>query len=1223
MTPEAGGEQGLAVKDQGAAGIVPVSKTAAGVSMRDRRSSLESMNAGRRRRSGVALDELDYTLDRLEGRLDRSSPRETLYERQPRRREIARERFHERAAPAYGDVAGGMHELREDLRQQISAELHSEFAALTGEIGRALKNSAPASQTADLNAEFERLSAMMHRLSEQSDDRQAHMLRLEREDMKKALDLLAREDTVRSFDRRWGELDRRFSEMAGRLAAPRPAAADPALRTLASRIEEIGGAVAALPNSGALRSLEDKMRMLQGAVDRFSRQQEQPGKGMLDAIEERLDELSRAVAVSVSQPRAAAFDPEPFERLEARISSLARQIGEATQQDATRDLSDQLAALSHRVEDLAHRIDLPEHAIERLAGQIGSIAERLDHAPALPNLDTVFHGLENRIASMASLLEQRHEDALAHGRALFRDLETRIDDVAARIDTERPASGSDDQFIAAMDARFAELAAHFERQVAATPKSDDDALRNLEDRLERRLDTISSRIESSAGAAAVDTDLIRSLEAQIAGLAEHISRPAAPRENDDIQPRLDRIEQSIAGSRNDVLEAARRAAEEAVRNFSGNAAEGELVAGLADDLKSLEALTRRSDDRNAKTFEAIHDTLLKIVDRLGAIEKDRAMPPAAPTPKPAPAREMVLETARTPSLAPADEMLTPAAIGTAEAGEPAAGRTSLLGGLARALSRSGKAGAQPVSEPAMADAAEAVTDGEAPSIELDPPYDPGLANQPLEPGSGGPDLNAIMRRVRDERARPVRGAAADASRADFIAAARRAAQAAAAEAGTMKSRQAAGTEKEKTGAGSFFRNRRKPLLMGAAAILIALAALQGSRMFLSGNSGPQQAAAPAPAAIAALSEEDVGSADAPVETSAQAVRMAGETSVADDVAPVRETAVAEDDWLDMETTSAAPAEQVGIAPEPATPIASPDEMAEVEILPEPDTGSLAAIPLDAGPVVLREAAAAGDPKAFYEIGNRYAEGRGVAEDMAKAAEWYEKAAGQGLAPAQYRLGSFYEKGIGVSRDIAAAKRWYERAAGHGNASAMHNLAVLHAMGADGATDNDAAARWFQRAAEFGVRDSQFNLGILAAKGVGMPQNLEEAYKWFTLVARAGDKDAADKRDEIARALRPEQLETARAAAELWRAKDLDAEANAVEIPESWSESQATTASIDMRAAVRNIQQILNAGNYDAGAEDGLMGQKTRSAIAAFQKDNGMKATGEVDEALVRALLEKR
>ena len=189
---------------------------------------------------------------------------------------------------------------------------------------------------------------------------------------------------------------------------------------------------------------------------------------------------------------------------------------------------------------------------------------------------------------------------------------------------------------------------------------------------------------------------------------------------------------------------------------------------------------------------------------------------------------------------------------------------------------------------------------------------------------------------------------------------------------------------------------------------------------------------------------------------------------------------------------------------------------------------------------------------------------------------------------------------------------------------MHNLAVLFAMGADGAADNDVRRPdGSSQAADLGVKDSQFNLGILAAKGVGMPQDLEESYKWFALVAKAGDRDAGAKRDEIANALRPEQLERARATTELWKPKPVKAEANSFEVPEAWTESQAKTASVDMKKAVRNIQVILNKNGYDAGGADGVMGGKTKTAIAAFQKDNGMEPTGEIDEKLVRVLLEKK
>ncbi|MEI9415441.1 SEL1-like repeat protein, partial [Mesorhizobium sp. Cs1321R2N1] len=282
------------------------------------------------------------------------------------------------------------------------------------------------------------------------------------------------------------------------------------------------------------------------------------------------------------------------------------------------------------------------------------------------------------------------------------------------------------------------------------------------------------------------------------------------------------------------------------------------------------------------------------------------------------------------------------------------------------------------------------------------------------------------------------------------------------------------------------------------------------------------------------------------------------------------------------------------------------------------------IPADAGPAALRDAAAGGDAKALFEVGSRYAESRGVKEDMAVAARWYEKSAELGFAPAEYRIGNFYEKGIGVARDIKKSKTWYQLAAAQGNASAMHNLAVLFAMAADGATDNESAAHWFQEAADLGVKDSQFNLGILAAKGVGMKQNLEESYKWFALVAKTGDKDAAAKRDQIANALRPEQLERARAATELWKAKPLNAAANSVDIPESWQEgTPQTTAGIDMKKAVKNIQLILNKNGYDAGGADGVMGGKTKNAIIAFQTANKLPATGAVDEKLVKALLARK
>jgi localization factor PodJL len=433
----------------------------------------------------------------------------------------------------------------------------------------------------------------------------------------------------------------------------------------------------------------------------------------------------------------------------------------------------------------------------------------------------------------------------------------------------------------------------------------------------------------------------------------------------------------------------------------------------------------------------------------------------------------------------------------------------MLGGLARALTgRKDKA-----TTTLAGSAAPAPTMGEeTPSVDLDEPLDPKLANRPLEPGSGGPDLNAIMRRVRDERAQPVKPVEADSAKSDFIAAARRAAQAAAAEAEVLKRNADLGGPVRALRIGDLLKKRRKTILMASAGIVVALAGLQLGKAFLADGGvevvdvstvplvAQQQTEA---AATPEPTQEDA--APQPVQLDAAPAESAEVRNVDEEASsgPVGAANDAPDAVISPETP-VEPAQGTVAPPADETVFVDETPAAETAAIPQPETApaptaaepaSLAAtpafsVPAEAGPVALREAADAGDAKALFEVAARYAEGRGVKTDMKEAAKWYEKSAELGFAPAQYRIGNFYEKGIGVERDVPKAKTWYQLAAAQGNASAMHNLAVLFAMGADGAADNESAARWFADAAELGVKDSQFNLGILAAKGVGMTHNLE-------------------------------------------------------------------------------------------------------------------------------------
>jgi localization factor PodJL len=215
---------------------------------------------------------------------------------------------------------------------------------------------------------------------------------------------------------------------------------------------------------------------------------------------------------------------------------------------------------------------------------------------------------------------------------------------------------------------------------------------------------------------------------------------------------------------------------------------------------------------------------------------------------------------------------------------------------------------------------------------------------------------------------------------------------------------------------------------------------------------------------------------------------------------------------------------------------------------------------------LRNAALKGDAAAAYEIGMRYAEGKGVPVDLDEAAKWYDRAAQAGVVPAIFRLGTFYEKGLSVKKDADIARRYYVQAAERGNAKAMHNLAVLDADGGGKGADYQSASQWFRKAADRGVADSQYNLGILYARGIGVEQNLAESFKWFSLAAAQGDADAAHKRDDIAKRLDAQSLAAAKLAIQTFTAEPQPDDAVNVPAPAGGWDSAPSQASAIKPAA---------------------------------------------------------
>ena len=210
----------------------------------------------------------------------------------------------------------------------------------------------------------------------------------------------------------------------------------------------------------------------------------------------------------------------------------------------------------------------------------------------------------------------------------------------------------------------------------------------------------------------------------------------------------------------------------------------------------------------------------------------------------------------------------------------------------------------------------------------------------------------------------------------------------------------------------------------------------------------------------------------------------------------------------------------------------------------------------------------------------------------------------GSAPAQTYLARLYETGhAGVVQNLTEARRWTARAADAGDPAAMHNLALYYFRGEGGPPDAAAAAQWFKKAAEHGVVDSQYNLGLLYQSGSGVPRDLTQAYKWFQIAANAGDSEAR------ASAL---DLEAKLPAAELAQA---EGQAGAFQ-------PQGAAPAADTVAVGRSVvaaQKVLSRLGYYKGRVDGSTTRDLKLAVSAYQRDQGLAATGSLDPATVSRL----
>ncbi|MBA5779157.1 SEL1-like repeat protein [Stappia sp. F7233] len=1035
---------------------------------------------------------------------------------------------------------------------------------------------------------------------------------------------------------------------------------------------EIGELKARLGQSnveGQLQTLESGYSHL---VERLNELSRSADPALFAGIGQRLREIESAFQVLPSADQMAALEDRVVD-MSSRLESVAQYAGGPELRLLGEELRDiralvenldmrgLAAGIDERLREVTHRLD----DIDRLvAGQRG-IAERLANMEdRLPDARAVDR-LQERLEQISLMLseDRAQADIAPHFDARFDDLVDRLD----RIEHHRSSQRSYDAAFTLLEKRLAAIDGKidaFDRPDfrAAAGGLDGEQLARLESAIER----LNARLDDGgsgdlAGLADVQREIAElrlsfaepkgnagDIEARLRELAEAVSRGGDDKAIALLEGKVARLAAEIDAAESRLANLGRPASRAGADDTS------RAVDALRDDLQQLlsaAAAAGRAERPGGGDTGDIQGLLTSIGDRLEALDDDKVEParvfgkartgnspdddrplePGSGKP-PAVARGAGQErSARRPAGSPEEEARNRKADFIAAARRAAqAAAAEAAGGkdkTAKAQPSKGRISRSAARQEPVVDAVAAI---EAPPVKAQAEEKAGWLKSRLgrKRGKSPTEIPAV------ELARP--------SRKDIRA--EIAASMANLRADRRPAEDAAGGDEEKKPAakgGAPMSSRRRALLLAAAAIVLAIGTLQVFRLVSAPADDVAAIETPAPIVSPEVpsSVSQATPPSAPVTpVSAGVVKPPSPppsegTAGADATTPGPQTAApsprSENGHGERDVAFAPPVgvdssfvpkssvqSSAGFAPSQSKAGGIGEPAAEDKVVSLP--------PEDVGPLALRKAAANGDPRANFEIAARYGDGIGVRPDLAEAARYYQRAAESGLAPAQYRLGSLYEKGQGVAKDIAKARTWYELAAVQGNAKAIHNLAVLHAEGVDGEPDFIKAAEWFEQSAGYGVRDSQYNLGILYARGLGVGKDLVASYKWFALAARQGDNDAAKKRDEVANILSKEELAEARLAVDTWKDVPLAPSSNEVVADPSWVAPADVVSkaalSLGPQEMVLTAQKLLARLGFDPGTADGQIGPKTRDAVIAFQKREGLPATGTIDQDLIKELL---
>jgi len=974
----------------------------------------------------------------------------------------------------------------------------------------------------------------------------------------------------------------------------------------------------------AMKALEDALGKLASHVyeeGRLTQDETSAMKGRVEAGFQEFSDRVEGIEVKVESTLAGAA-----QRVEKAVEQ-----AELRAEGTSRHLSERFSAIESTVASKLAKVDEVDSRMQSVEGDVSGaitsmestlarIQERLSRAEtttdtALKALEQTFANLDERIDTVAELANPEKAEALRQELEqrfdeLATDLRTSVDQTRQHLaaEIERAAARANPELVGQLEARVSSLEAD----------NPSDAINGFGDQIARLSSSLDQRIvESESRSAAA----IEQVGEQVASAIKHVQARQEQGQR-ELEQKVDALEERQSTKLSDALNnVSDRLAEMQMQTATAVSPVQKAIVSLASRLEALEDFTApplaETDadplpdmpdiPTDIDPLEIEEASEAEVIPDLGAFDPEptegidaapavaaaedetedydfiAGLPDFDEEPNVVGARAP--ESMEQPAAPDADDTWDPtptdddylAETGAASAFDPFDTDES------QALNEESETDHDPLSELGSwdeaqqetrdsdifsdADDPESMTDfaSEAESeaeieSEADPKYEPEeLAhNLDLEAEADSDEEDPLLE--------------PDDDATDYLSRARKAAIAAssapAAESKSLMGRRSAASTDAKSSGGG----RKVPVIAAASVLAIAAAgaggwvALRGKTNFAGGDN---------PSFAATSDLADRAAAEQVQEPSLSGIEFAETTAPLDQTLFEEEGSVAGLPEAELESS---------IAPEIALD------------LPE--------IPKA---LSLERAAIEGDAVAQFKWG----EARLAAQDLAAGADFVRRAARQGLPAAQYRLAKLHERGIGVPRDFFEARSWTEKAANGGNTKAMHDLAVFYADGEGGAQSYAAAAEWFRKAADYGVVDSQYNLAVLYENGLGISPSQSEALYWYEVASANGDASAPGNVATLREALPLEQAQQAQRRASSWTVAPEDKAANGTFELQDWE--------LSTRTQVATLQSVLNGLGYEAGSPDGIAGSGTRAAVQAYQTDNGLEATGVIDELLIETL----